>query len=141
MITHGAFCQKLSELLASFGHKGTGAAEDTGVSSNKVVKPAVERRMLAAYAGGKVDQDWFGPRKIGYLAAYVSTFGPKFSFEKLAFVDGEIYPDKANMKTYLRYDCVRVLPDGHVALTEKGRALIAPYVLVSDAEMEAVNAG
>lgn len=140
-ISHSEFNVRLSELLKAFGHKGTGSAEATGVSSNKTSKPHIEGRTLSDYAGGKVDSDWFGPRKAGYLAAYVEMFGPRFSYSKLVFCDGEIHPDKANMKTYIKYDCVKILADGHVALTDKGRALIAPHVLITDAEMEAVHAG
>jgi hypothetical protein len=138
--SHRDFSLRLSELLLAFGHKGTGAAETTGISSNKNLKSNIESRALGEYAGGTIDRDWYGARKIGYLAAYVDFFGPRFSYEKLVFSDGEIHPDKANMKTYIKYDCVQVLPDGHVALTEKGRALIAPYVLVGDAEMESAYA-
>jgi hypothetical protein len=138
---HAEFGERLSRLLRLCGHQGVGSAEETGVSSNKNAKTSVVPRSLEEYSGGKVDKDWYGPRKAGYLAAYVEAFGPKFSFEKLVFADGEIHPDKANMKTYMKYDCVRILPDGHVALTEKGRALIAPHVVVSDLEMEAAYAG
>ncbi|WP_434723260.1 hypothetical protein [Mesorhizobium sp. RIZ17] len=141
--SHHEFRKRLEALLSQFAHVGTGAASETGISSNKLPHTSLSKRAIAEYDYnvGKVDSDWFGARKVGYLAAYVDFFGPRFSYERLEFSDGYIHPDLANMKTHLKFGCITPGFNGNFVLTEKGRALIAPFVIVTDAAMEAANAG
>ena len=141
--SHSEFLTRLEELLSRFGHVGTGTASESGISSNKVPHTSLSKRAIADYDYdvGKVDSDWCNARKVGYLATYVDFFGPHFSYERLEFSDGYVHPDMANMKTHLKYGCIAPGANGHFVLTEKGRALIAPFVILTDVDMEAANAG
>jgi hypothetical protein len=139
--SHQEFLEELQTLLAQFGHIGTGSAAQTGISSNKIVHKQLPKRSVDDYEYDISDKDWFEARKIAYLAAYVRTFGPKFSAERLEFSEGFMHSDRANMKVLRHFECVTLTADGNFCLSEKGRALIAPFELVGDQEMEAAHAG
>ncbi|MGL4489744.1 MAG: hypothetical protein ACRCU5_09905 [Rhizobiaceae bacterium] len=138
---HQEFEVSLQQLLQSFGYEAHGRAKDSGNSSNtKILTENAKPRALEDYRFSNRDKNWFGPRPAAYLAAYVDFFGPKFSFEILNFIEGPMHPDKAIMTAHLHYGCATITTDKHFLLTEKGRALIAPFISVTDQAMEAAHA-
>jgi len=140
--SHVQFLKDLEALLADFDYEGEGSASETGISSHKVIHLNLQDRGSEVYdfETGLVDTTWDDPRSSGHLAAYVKTFGPRFSWRKLRFQEGYMHIDLANAKSYLRYSLLEFRPSGCFSLTEKGRALIAPFVKVSNADMDDANA-
>jgi hypothetical protein len=76
---------------------------------------------------------WDNGRTAAYLAAYVFWCGPNLP-SSIHVHEGFVHPDRAVMRSLIRARCVE--PDGGVfRLTEKGQALIAPFVTLSPSEM------
>ncbi|WP_162242459.1 hypothetical protein [Rhizobium sp. Leaf371] len=129
--SHSSFIVDLEAFLQKCQYQGSGNAAESGISVNRRVFSYKQPRKLLVYQTGKVDSNWSGPRPKSYLAAYVKTFGPKFSYEKLLFKTGEIWPDLAIMKSALKYECVAPTDGHNFRLTDKGRHLISSLFEVS----------
>lgn len=76
---------------------------------------------------------WSNSRTIAYLAAYVDWAGPSFSGSGIRVRDGFVLADRAVMRSLLAGGFVR-LDNCNFHLTDLGRALIAPFVVVSEVE-------
>lgn len=81
---------------------------------------------------------WCASRPVAYLTTYVEWNGTRFPSTGFQVGTAVIYPDLDVMHSLLEANCV-VLNDNNseFSLTEKGRALIAPFIQVEDQEMEA----
>lgn len=75
--------------------------------------------------------DWRSPRSVAYLVAYVEIAGSVFPAAGIAVEEGFIWPDRAVMRSLILARCVAFVK-GNFRLTDKGEALIAPMVILSD---------
>jgi hypothetical protein len=78
-----------------------------------------------------IKKHWDSDRTAGYLAAYVDFAGSCFPGPGIYTREGFVHLDKGVMCSLLVGKCVN-FDRGMFKLTEKGRALIAPFVRLDD---------
>jgi hypothetical protein len=79
--------------------------------------------------GARTKAHWHSKRTAAYLAAYVDFAGSAhLPARGLSTDDGYVWLDKGVMCSLLVGRCVEFVNEGGFELTEKGQALIAPFV-------------
>ena len=81
--------------------------------------------------GASTKQHWDSGRTAGYLAGYVRFAGPVFPATGISVQEGYVWLDKGVICSLREGRCIE-FKDGEFRLTEKGRALIAPFVRLSE---------
>jgi hypothetical protein len=103
----------------------------TEASSNTSVKPAARgesaRKSWWYDSDGIID--WRSPRCSAYLVAYIQIANGPIPLTGIAIDDGFIHPDRSVMQALDHAGCVRMI-DGMFHLTEKGEALVAPWLQI-----------
>jgi hypothetical protein len=125
------FNQIITQMLEHFGEAPTR-------SSNKVPKrsPLVEgTRREYWLEGSNTKAHWDSGRTAAYLAAYVTYSGSAtFSAQGIRVAEGYIHPDKGVVCSLLVGGCIS-FEEGQISLTEKGQALIAPFVRLAGSDV------
>jgi hypothetical protein len=83
--------------------------------------------------GASTKQHWDSGRTAGYIAGYVKFAGPVFPATGIPVQEGFVWLDKGVICSLREGSCIE-FADASFRLTEKGRALIAPFVRLSDAQ-------
>jgi hypothetical protein len=102
-------------------------------STNKSVKKTPNQKASQGswwHENNGTMPDWRKPRTVAYLTAYIEMAGAHFPLTGILLEDGYLWPDRAVMRSLLVAGCIR-LKAGSFHLTEKGEALIAPWLTVS----------
>lgn len=103
--------------------------------------PDCKRAVRSYYEGETAPDRWDGERKAAYLATYVHSAGIRFPTTGIPVEGLFVMPDTGCMHALLHGQCVDFDErTSQFVLTQKGRALIAPFHLVKDREMEAAHA-
>jgi hypothetical protein len=118
------FDATIARRLLEFGDK----AERSSFTQPKAY-PRSEGRNEEFWKQGEATKGhWYSKRTAGYLAGYVEFTGSDlFPGEGIPTAEGYVWLDKGVMCSLLVGDCVR-FDGGFFQLTEKGQALISPFV-------------
>jgi hypothetical protein len=122
----GRFNAIMTHNLNLFGAK---APRSTNKNAKRHPLPDGER-LTYWLSGAQTKKHWSTNRTAAYLATYVEFHGGSFAGSGIPLDDGYVHPDKGVMCSLLDGKCVKFI--GHTfRLTEKGWALIAPFVKAS----------
>jgi len=114
--------------LAQFGEAG----ERSTNKSPKHLPQADGRNRNYWLEGRNTKQHWYTPRTVGYLAGYIDFLRrDEIPCDGIETSDGYVWLDKGVMCALFVGECVEFRRDVFV-LTQKGRALIAPFVSPAD---------
>jgi hypothetical protein len=101
-------------------------------SSNKKPEPAPRSeadRKAWWYENDRII-DWRSPRCSAYLVAYLQIADGPIPLTGIALDDGFLHPDRSVMQALDHAGCVRMV-DGMFHLTEKGEALVTPWLQIN----------
>ena len=129
MTTFAEFDQLIQERLSQFGETGP-RSSNTAPAAQRDARGLSDTHWLA---GQDHKRHWSSPRTAGYLAAYVEVGGRRFRGDGIELEDGYIIPDKGVMCSLRVGGCLQ-FQGGEFVLTEKGEALIAPFVRLEGAD-------
>ena len=73
------------------------------------------------------DPDWRNGRTVAYLCAYLDIGRGRIAMRGIGVEGGYLYPDRAVMRSLYAAGCLVVDGDSF-ALTERGEALVAPFI-------------